>query len=149
MEHHTIHLFINNHPPHPACSLAHRWVPLVHNGGAVWPMTQARLCCSGSEGTDEGRYQAGPGSPRWGWNGEQNPQLRFGDVMFCAGAQCGMCGTGPPLYACPTPTQARDASGAVQHLPNSHPACPKPCANPAQDSDSPQRQMQPTGPLLL
>lgn len=29
-------------------------------------MTQARLCFSGCEGIDRERYQAGPGSLRWG-----------------------------------------------------------------------------------
>lgn len=49
----------------------------------MWPMTQARLCCSGSEGIDGEKYQAGPGSPRQGWKKEQTPQLRLEDVMFC------------------------------------------------------------------
>lgn len=62
----------------------------------MWPMTQARLCCSASERIDGERYQAGPGSRRQGWNGEQTPQLRFRDVMLCGGAQYGVGGTGPP-----------------------------------------------------
>lgn len=84
MELHTIHcLLITTHPhPTPACSLAHRWVPLMHNGGVVWPMTQARLCYSDSEGTDGQKYQAGPGSPRRGWNEEQTPQLRSETQCF-------------------------------------------------------------------
>lgn len=49
----------------------------------MWPMAQARLCCSSSDGIDGEEYQAGPGSPRQGWEEEQTPQLRLRDVMFC------------------------------------------------------------------
>lgn len=68
----------------------------------MWPMTQARLCYSDSEGTDGQKYQAGPGSPRRGWNEEQTPPVKIGDAVFHGGAQYGVGGSGPPLLACPT-----------------------------------------------
>lgn len=72
----------------------------------MWPMTQARLCCSGSKGIDKEGCQAGPGSPRQEWNGEQIPPVKIQRHDVCGGPRYGVGGTASPRHE----TQARDGS---------------------------------------
>lgn len=146
MELHTIHLFINNHPT-GACSLAHRWVPLMHNGGVVWPMTQARLCCSGAQGIDGERYQAGPGSSRQGveWGADPTVQVQRRNVLWGSSSAAWVVPALPHMHAVHKPKPAVAAGhGAFTQ----HPPCPSKAACwPRTGNSSPQVQIQPTGHL--
>lgn len=145
MERHTIPLFINNHPTR-ARSLTHRWVPLVHNGGVVWPMTQARLCCPGSKGIDGERYQAGPGSSRQGveWGADPPVKVQRRHVLWGRSAAWVVPAL-PHMHAVHKPKPAM-AAGRVTFT--RHPPCPsKAVCWPRTDNSSPQVQIQPTGHL--
>lgn len=145
MELHTIHLFINNHPTW-VCSLTHGWVPLMHNGGVVRPMTQARLCCSGSKGIDGERYQAGPGSSRQavGWGADPPGKVQRHNVLW-GSSMAWVVPALPHMHAVHNPKPAT-AAGHVTFT--QHPPCPsKAMCWPRPDNSSPQVQIQPTGHL--